>query len=349
MAKINLNELKSLITGCLGYDKEKIINNPNQWGNLTFEDIKSEIESLFDILQQLNNLPINLLPSDIVHQAAQHLQQVIDFLGKINEFNLQHEQQPPANIRTDYSARLAAAINNFQKTIIPYIPYLHSKALKVDDYQKEKEQIEQLKKSTSEVLEKIYERRAEIEHLLESSKNEIGNILESTKNLTAASGVSRHKNLFSEEATNNVKESYWWLLAVILLSSTCIATSLGSLLLPFFFPMLNDLEWWQILSSKIFVLALLLGLIFGCLRIYKAKLHQASVNKHRANALGTFDTFVNAATDQSIKDAVLMETTKAIFALSSSGYIKGEGDSAPDGAKIIEITRNIAQTAKAAH
>jgi hypothetical protein len=64
------------------------------------------------------------------------------------------------------------------------------------------------------------------------------------------------------------------------------------------------------------------------------------INRHRQNALRTFETFVASTTQPQVKDAVLLETTKAIFAPQSSGYSKGGGD-APPTPQFFEIFRSL--------
>jgi hypothetical protein len=77
-----------------------------------------------------------------------------------------------------------------------------------------------------------------------------------------------------------------------------------------------------------------------CARNYRPNRHNYVMNKHRANALSTFESFVRAAQqDVSIKNAVLLQATSAIFAGHGSGYVGQEGE--PDSPnKIIEITRS---------
>lgn len=79
-----------------------------------------------------------------------------------------------------------------------------------------------------------------------------------------------------------------------------------------------------------------------CGRLYKAARHQSAINKHRANALRTFQAFSKAASDDAARNAVLMETTKSIFAITPFGYL--ENESAPDGGlKIVEVVKRATQ------
>ena len=80
--------------------------------------------------------------------------------------------------------------------------------------------------------------------------------------------------------------------------------------------------------------------------MYKAAKHQAAVNRHRGNALKTFQAFVKATNDDSTRDAVLLETTRSIFALTNTGYLDTGGEGSSDGAvKVLEIVKSIAGAA----
>jgi hypothetical protein len=84
---------------------------------------------------------------------------------------------------------------------------------------------------------------------------------------------------------------------------------------------------------------LLFGLAFSG-RQFVASRHNETVNRHRQNALQTFETFVQGAGDPETKDAVLMEATRSIFASQPTGFLRNEGErDSPSTA--IEVVRKI--------
>ena len=80
-------------------------------------------------------------------------------------------------------------------------------------------------------------------------------------------------------------------------------------------------------------------------RNYRAQAHNYIVNKNKQNALSTFETFVKASDNDEIKNAVLLQTTKAIFSNSPSGYLKNESDD-DSPTQIIEIVKDVSKLAK---
>lgn len=84
------------------------------------------------------------------------------------------------------------------------------------------------------------------------------------------------------------------------------------------------------------------AIVGGLSRNYRAQAHNYIINKNKQNALSTFETFVNASSNEEIRNAVLLQTTKAIFSNPKSGYLKEDGSS-DDSAHIIEIIKDVSK------
>jgi len=93
---------------------------------------------------------------------------------------------------------------------------------------------------------------------------------------------------------------------------------------------------------------LLITATLWCGNLYKAAKHQAAANKFKGNSLKTFQAFVvNATDDDGIRDAVLIETTRAIFSESATGYITNDNSGTEKSTKIVEVIKNGAQAISA--
>jgi hypothetical protein len=62
---------------------------------------------------------------------------------------------------------------------------------------------------------------------------------------------------------------------------------------------------------------------------YRSHQHNAVVNEHRGDALGSFDAFWNAATTKEAKDAVLVQASNAIYLPQPSGFSGRDGEANP--------------------
>ncbi|MCD8352201.1 MAG: hypothetical protein LUC93_16475 [Planctomycetaceae bacterium] len=83
--------------------------------------------------------------------------------------------------------------------------------------------------------------------------------------------------------------------------------------------------FYQSIAARFAVLACLLSATLWCAKIYKALYHQEICNRHRALTVQTMGAFISSVNDPTVKDAVILETTKAAFAHVHSGFISDKG------------------------
>jgi hypothetical protein len=77
-----------------------------------------------------------------------------------------------------------------------------------------------------------------------------------------------------------------------------------------------------------------------CGKIYKALMHQSAIHKLRALDLQTFQAFSHAAADDQTKDAVLLQSTRSIFADAGTGFVDTHSSQDSD-LKILEIIKSV--------
>jgi len=77
-------------------------------------------------------------------------------------------------------------------------------------------------------------------------------------------------------------------------------------------------------------------------KTYRAHRHNAVVNRHRQNALTTFQTFAQAASEEQTKNAVLLQATQCIFSPQQTGYIQSDNDT-PGIPQVLEIVRSFSK------
>lgn len=70
-------------------------------------------------------------------------------------------------------------------------------------------------------------------------------------------------------------------------------------------------------------------------------MHQSAVYRHRGLSIRTLQAFVAAVSDVQVKDAVVLEATRAVFGNSATGYINPQGSSGEHDVKILEMAKCI--------
>lgn len=143
---------------------------------------------------------------------------------------------------------------------------------------------------------------------------------DSINELSAKESVSKYKTVFTKQAIQHKNASKKWLIATCALA----VVSIGA-------------YWWlfrsvssegtalagilQSVFTKGFLLTLIYILLNRFIKNYTAQKHLEVINRHRQNALETFEAFYDVAKNQETKDAVLRAATKAIFDANQSGYL----------------------------
>ena len=144
--------------------------------------------------------------------------------------------------------------------------------------------------------------------------------------------------VFKVEADFHTSEAGKWINWTIVL---LVATAFAGIGFMFWTPSSTEgtTHVVQFTITKVVVLAVLFYGLSICIKNYRAHKHNAILNKHRQNALQTFETFVKASTDDLTKNAVLLQTTQSIFSNQQTGYSSSEGDGDMPS-KIIEIIKS---------
>lgn len=320
------NEVTEVEIADLIYDKD--------WGSINFESAKSDLERLYAICNHFKVLPIDQLPTDIANQIVLEATPISQTVNNIREFTI--EQATPSEIRDQYVNEVKSNVDSFYKFAHIYVPYLA--------YQKGEIQnnIKQLTSSVSDAKALLDTTKEAV-----NQKNEeINKIIQAAREASASVGVAHFTADFQTESEIMEQQAKTWLIATSMLAGLSLAAAIYFL---FATPNLTTTaSAIQYVSSKILILILLITATLWCGNLYKAAKHQAAANKFKGNSLKTFQAFVNATDDDGIRDAVLVETTRAIFSESATGYISSENSGTERSTKIVEVIKNGTQTVSAA-
>jgi hypothetical protein len=219
--------------------------------------------------------------------------------------------------------------------ISPLLTYLNY----TTDTQKALEDLEKVTEATKAELETL-------STLKKTAEAEITNVKEAVlraEQLQNKNAVSKHSIIFQDEAIEYKAACRVWLIASV---SMFVGLIFTAMFLAYFyfstseiFLTFNDQVNLQLIVLKIVVFTVLFYALRVCTKSYFAARHNYVVNKHRHNALQTFEAFVNKSSDDTTKNAVLLKATETIFSPNNTGYHSEEKDSTPNF-QILEIIRN---------
>ena len=323
--------LASALEKITRYNDAELISRP-EWGVINFEKAKSDIDLVLSIANDLSDLPLHYLTDTVTQQITNHIPKVEAQLKQVDEFNLEGD---PSGKRDGTTASLHQVAEQLQTISSPWIPYL---AYKRGDIS---QNIAQLNKAVSDAQGAL----SGAETWITDKKDEIGGIVQAAREASASAGVATFTQEFDTESTalSNRSKTWLWLTGIL-----AVVTIVAAIVLYFWPPVPKDANSWYSIRhtvSKVTVIAVLFSATVWCGHIYRALIHQATINRHRALSLKTFQAFVKATEDPRVRDAVLMAATKTVFGAMPTGLIDGgKGDQEPN-IQFVEIGKALAEKA----
>ena len=275
---------------------------------INFSDAVPYFEEMLDIIKQLNQRDISRLGFAQLNQIVAGCNQISKHIKSVNDFDL--NQNTPA----DVCKSIIVAIKNAYDTVMePLTIPLAYTATQATDYAK----IEREAKGYHATMK---EEADGFKKTLETYKTEAEKALHAVKEQAAEAGVATNAQIFLSDSSNHAKTAKTWLISTIVISVITLSVAIGFVILSFKYAPANTAVAIQYVVSKIILLSTLSFGIFWCARNYKSSKHNETLNKHRANALMTFRAFIEGSDDQSVKDAILLQTSQAAFSNRPTGY-----------------------------
>jgi len=299
-----------------------------EWGEITFSDAIAPISRARSMVAPLEVVPIELLPEPVAQTFINPLDVLAEQIQAIEKFKISAGGDPIQR-RNQSVQNLITHADAVYPVITPHIPFLA--------YQRG--DVEQNIQALVSRVEEAGKLMSSAKSQAESQKAELDEIVRVTREAAAKAGVGVFTQDFAESASKHSGNAIKWLKAT---GTAAAATLLAAAYFAFGTHLPDEAKTPLIVHvtvSKVLIIAILGTATVWCGRLFKASMHQATMNSHRANALKTFQAFVQATQNDAVKDAVLMETTRSIFALGATGYLNTSNDSNESPLKIIEMIK----------
>ncbi len=288
-------------------------------------EIKQQIEEFCAMLEEISSDALQHLPDFRLQQLCDSLNKIYSILSQLHN----HERQPD---RTDKDQK-QIYIQFFQyPNDASYYPALRQVAWPI------------IIEATALRNKSMYSGsglKVIADNVSASSKklNDLQEILSAAKNELAKEGISKHAQIFAEQSKVHRTNSTIWGITTLILTITDALTILG------FYYQVRELPTISIQLSVLILLmiSLVSYTIVISTRNYFAEKHNQMINNHKANCLGSYDTFTKSATDE-IKSMVLQYTTQTIFSQFDPGFLNKDSIQSPS--PVIELLRNVTNEKK---
>ena len=279
---------------------------------LSFETVHPDLLAVYEMLQEILTAPREWLiglSKDNVQQVKNNLQQLLDRFLEIQSFDSQTSREQYKRVLQE----ILVFCDDAKQLLGPIVAYLKSKRAE----QLETQVNANVANTVTDAVEKL---NAETDRLQKQS-DQVEQLKNQMENLLAEESVSKHEKIFEEQANKHKQVAFWWLL-----STVGLIIGFGFI----FYWLFNALKLGgtelvgvlQNIFTKGFFLSLVYLVLNRSIKNYTAEKHLEVVNRHRQNALRTFNAFVSSTGEnQETRDAVLLAATNAIFDANQSGYL----------------------------
>lgn len=184
-----------------------------------------------------------------------------------------------------------------------------------------------LERDARAAMQSAADRAAALTKELATRKQEVDKILDDVRRAAAEQGVPQQAMYFHKESLEHEKEADSWRAATIWIA---IGLATYSVLSVFFdkWTGLQPADAYsasQVAVSKVLIFAVMAYMLILSARNFLSHKHNEIVNRHRQNALLTFNALVDAAGNDEARDIVLTYAAACIFAPQETGYTKPGG------------------------
>jgi|YNPMSStandDraft_1061717.scaffolds.fasta_scaffold32571_2 hypothetical protein len=275
---------------------------------INFLDAVPYFEWMLDFCRQLNQCDLSRLPNQQLDAILNSCLTIQHLIRQVEEFTL--NQNTPGDVCRNIIEEVARACDGVVNSFLLPLAFT---ATQSTDYAQIVREAEQYRTIMNAEMEKF-------RGYLKSCQEDVERVLTAVKALSAQAGVSTNAQIFDLEAERFENEARNWLKWTrVAVAGTFFAT-LVFLVSAFLYHPADLSKAFQYVVAKLLVLSVLYFTTVWCTRIYRAQKHNETLNRHRANALKTFQAFVEGTSDDRVKDAILLQAAQAVFAGRSTGF-----------------------------
>lgn len=339
-------ELSERLASLLEIDVDSLIRGKRtELGReLSFDEATPLLQRNMKLFERLDEMSRDFIPSKGLKTLLRLADEAQNGLIEIRDFTHEKHKENPAQARDQIIDRIRDKYWEYYSNLGPYIAY---GSRLVDEFRgietDVENRIEALKTTVDDALDTFERKEKERADQQAEIEREANEALERIKAVGAEAGVARHASHFREQSESHEAAGRNWFGATVvlgLLTAAYAAINLITIDLDASRTVANSI---QLGGAKLVGLAVLLLALRWTARNYRVHRHNFVVNKHRQNALSTFEAFVSASDDDATKNAVLLRSTESIFSPGSTGYGGAEAERSPTR-QVVEILRGASKS-----
>jgi len=281
----------------------------------SFTDLKERVRGMIFLAQRLESCDFDNIPDERLAKVAASVDQTYAALVGMQSYC---QNQGGGQNRDNVHNRVVAAHTGFYDEVWPIIAFSAARG----------SDLQELERQTLDVRDRML-----------ALEKEGAAVLDALKQFSIKDTVSKQADFFDKQAKNHRTGGMLWMGLVV--GVAALITVLAILTMRY--PPPSPASTLELVSQWLPRLAIASLLFWGvtlCARNYRAHRHNEVINQHRALSLKTFNVFVTATDDSTVKAAVLAQAASTVFSTVPSGYAPEQADPLPH-ATAVELLQRI--------
>ena len=289
--------------------------------------VAAQLREIQSMMVQIGEGGFGDLPATFAAESAELARDYLSLKDRIGKFDALSGSDP-AKERASLIAVIRGSFTRISLTALPLLA-LRRSVMSID--------LLKMGSAGNPIIGELVRVRDEIVALRDDAKA----ASEAAQKAAGLTGVSSYAAIFRLSAEKHLRAARLWLaMGGVLGAGVAVWAGAG------FWPLrvagrLATPEVISALFAKAVVLSIV-GVALGvCVRSFSAHRHNSVVDRHREQALQTFEAFVEASAEGPTRDAILIETTRSIFAPASTGFLRVDSVDVGQGSYVTEIVKGL--------
>jgi len=327
------SEISKLLVSIESIETAKLGGRDRLGEEFNLEAAVPDIEKTVSVFRTIPRNKLDEIPDAYLDQIRQQCLKFMEFTQRVRDFS-PSKQDNPAVIRLNLLAEAKGMHVETFGALFQFSAFLGSLQKSASDSEE----------NTRRALAEISKNAEELQAALSEKEREASAILQTVRNVAAEQGVSQQAYYFKNCADSHALEAKRWQNYTVLTAVGLGIYAFSTLIFSLQFNPSTQMQGIQISVSKALIFATIAYMLSLCAKTQLSHRHNEIVNRHRENALMTFNALTSAAGSDGNRDIILNHAASCIFSPQDSGFSKAAQTSQP----AIQVLDSLPKFAKVA-
>ncbi|MEM7499743.1 MAG: hypothetical protein AAF371_17360 [Pseudomonadota bacterium] len=335
MENSEVQETRSSLERIQNFDTSSFDRPAELGASLNTADFIAPANRIIALFEMIPSRIVEEFPPQRLQQLKSQADQIYNIFSEVEKFT--PEIDSPTQKKKEMRESISSQYDSVFNSLYHLISY---SAARVTDFQS-------LEADGRAAVQSVLDRTEALTSQLEKDKLESQKILEEIRELAAEQGVTQMASYFKDESEYHLEEARIW-------AKNCLCWAFGLIVFAVLSLFLHEIDFlnpenvfqsYQLIVSKVLIFLVLSFMLILAARSFIAHRHNATVNKHRQNALMTYKAFVDAGGTPDSRDTILKHAAASVFSPQDTGYTKGSQPAGPSASTLVELSSHGADIA----